>query len=335
MNKVWSRESARDAKIFFVVGAPRCGTTALGSALRAHPQICFSMPKEPHYFTRLRPGWTLGRILVDYLPLYFKHWPGGDVMLADGSTSYLYSDQALDAITRCFPQARFIVMARNPLEMVPSFHKKMLFLLDENEPDLARAWALQESRSWGEDLPKRCRDWRLLQYRDVGRVGARCEALLQRVERERVRFILFDDFAADPLAAYRDTLEFLGLPDDGRTVVKRRNSGQLPKSVMLQLMIREPRSEVARALLTKLRRSRRFKLVGRTMSRIRQSNREAVVGDELSPELRAVMAEAFAEDVRILSRIFGRDLSYWLSGDRAAGTAPPRRNAALEDALVS
>ena len=315
MSTVWSREIVSEAKIFFMVGAPRCGTTALAGALRSHPDICFSMPKEPHYFSRLRAGWTLGRILVDYLPLYFRHWPGGDVSLGEGSTSYLYSDQAIDAINRCFPNARFIVMVRNPLEMIPSYHRKMLFLLDEDEPDLARAWALQGARSWGEQLPRYCRDWRLLQYRDVGRVGARCEALLQRVDPERVKFFLFDDFVADPLAAYRQALAFLSLADDGRTVVKRRNVGHLPKSTMVQLMIREPRMEIARVMLIRLRRSRRFKAVGQVLGRMRRSNRQAVVPEGLSPALRATLVEAFADDVRILSRIFGRDLRHWLEAD--------------------
>ena len=40
--------SWQERPIFFVVGAPRCGTTAFTAALRAHPGICFSAPKEPH-----------------------------------------------------------------------------------------------------------------------------------------------------------------------------------------------------------------------------------------------------------------------------------------------
>ena len=334
MNTVWSRDIVSEAKIFFMIGAPSCGTTALGAALRSHPEICFSMPKEPHYFSRLRPGWTLGRILVDYLPLYFRHWPGAGISLGEGSTSYLYSDQAIDAINRCFPNARFIVMVRNPLEMVPSYHRKMLFLLDEDEPDLARAWALQGARSWGEQLPRYCRDWRLLQYRDVGRVGARCEALLRRVDPRRVKFVLFDDFVADPLAVYRDTLDFLSLADDGRTVIKRRNAGQLPKSTMVQLMIREPRIEIARVMLIRLRRSRRFKALGQAIGRVRRSNRHAVAPDRLPSALRATLVEAFAEDVQILSELFGRDLRYWLEAEAVESPRDPVREVTLDSVLA-
>ena len=41
---------------FFVVGAPRCGTTAVSKALAGNPRISFSKPKEPHFFLEPRPG---------------------------------------------------------------------------------------------------------------------------------------------------------------------------------------------------------------------------------------------------------------------------------------
>ena len=36
---------------FFIVGAPKAGTTALYSYLEMHPQVCMSSDKEPNYFT--------------------------------------------------------------------------------------------------------------------------------------------------------------------------------------------------------------------------------------------------------------------------------------------
>jgi len=35
---------------FFIVGAPRCGTTALSEYLRGHPNVFMCHPKEPFYF---------------------------------------------------------------------------------------------------------------------------------------------------------------------------------------------------------------------------------------------------------------------------------------------
>jgi len=40
---------------FFVIGAPKCGTTLLSTHLSEHPEISFSKPKEPHFFSRDYP----------------------------------------------------------------------------------------------------------------------------------------------------------------------------------------------------------------------------------------------------------------------------------------
>jgi hypothetical protein len=252
----WTREDLHGVRAFFIIGAPRCGTTTLSSMLKGHPAVCFSIPKEPHYFSRLPATWSPARVLVDYLPTYFRHWDGAPATLGEGSPSYLYSDRAIEAIDRCFPEARFVVLARDPLELVPSHHKRMLYTLDEDEPDLGKAWALQAERRRGERVPRRCRDPRLLDYEGVGRVGVRCEALLRRVGRERVRVILLDDLRADPLGTYRETLRFLSLEDDGRTALPRRNESRAVRSVPLHLLLSQPRSEVARVALARLRAGR-------------------------------------------------------------------------------
>ena len=49
------------------------------------------------------------------------------------------------------------------------------------------------------------------------------------------------------------------------------------------------------------------------------------MSEQLSLALRVILVEAFVEDVRILSRIFGRDLSYWLEPAVASGRAGPVR----------
>jgi Sulfotransferase family len=314
----WSREDLRGLGAFFIVGAPRCGTTTLASMLKGHPAVCFAVPKEPHYFSRLPTTWSSERVLADYLPAYFRHWDGAAPVLGEGSPSYLYSDRAVGAIDACFPGARYIVMVRDPLELVASHHKRMLYTLDEDEPDLAKAWALQEQRRRGERVPRRCRDPRLLDYEGVGRVGARCEALLRRAGRERVRFVLLEDLRADPLGTYRGTLAFLSLEDDGRTALPRRNESRAVRSVPLHLLLSQPRSEAVRVALARLRRSRRFRPAAKLLKRLRRANREASAPAPLTPEMREMLSRAFAEDVRVLSRVVGRDLGHWLDLEKVS-----------------
>jgi hypothetical protein len=81
------------------------------------------------------------------------------------------------------------------------------------------------------------RDARLLRYRDIGRLGPRMHILMRRLPRDRLRLALFDDFVAEPVKFYRDTLGFLCLPDDGRQKLSKRNETRSNKSAVLHLMI--------------------------------------------------------------------------------------------------
>jgi hypothetical protein len=73
----------------FLVGAPRCGTTAFSKALARNPQICFSKPKETHFFTRLPPDRSIGELKEIYLRMFFRHLHTEHKVIADGSVSYL------------------------------------------------------------------------------------------------------------------------------------------------------------------------------------------------------------------------------------------------------
>jgi len=188
---------------FFLVGAPRCGTTALSRYLTRNPQICFSRPKEPHYFARIDCIPDTDELKRDYLDRCFAHRTSAHRVLGEGSVSYLYAPGAIERILHFNPQARFIVQLRNPLKMLPSYHLRMQFLLQEDQADFETAWGLQAARMRGESIPKRCLDPRLLIYTEVAKFGAQIERLFKIAGREQTHVIIFDDFASDTLQAAR------------------------------------------------------------------------------------------------------------------------------------
>ena len=84
---------------FFIVGAPKCGTTALHAYLSQHPDVFMSDPKEPHYFGsdldfryRRRPSDAQYRS-------YFAG-AGDRRRIGEASVWYLYSECAADEIGR-------------------------------------------------------------------------------------------------------------------------------------------------------------------------------------------------------------------------------------------
>ena len=295
---------------FFIVGAPRCGSTALAKALKSHPQISFSKPKETHFFLEPRPHLSPVELRQRYLDTHHPNLDGRHRALGDGSVSYLYDPAAIAEALRLDPRARFIAMVRNPLDMVPSYHGRMTYTLDEDVPEFARAWALQEGRAAGRNIPRRCRDPRLLQYGEVGRLGTHVGRLFAVAGRDRCHVIVFDDLAATPDLVYRQVLDFIGIGDACGTTLRLKNENKGFRSAWLQQYVMNPPPW----LITVLRRSRDHLHPGLRYLRRRfeELNTYRRKRSPLTPEMRATLRACYAEDVARLSELLRRDLSHWL-----------------------
>jgi len=302
---------------FFVVGAPRCGTTSFCRYLARNPQICFSQPKEPHYFTQLSRDPTEAELARDYLDRCFGHCTSEHRAVGEGSVSYLYLPAALERIRRLNPGARFIAMVRNPLTMLPSYHLRMRFLLQEDEPDFARAWALEPARERGESVPRHCLDPRLLLYSKVAQLGAQVQQLYAIAGSERSHVIVFDDLAANPLAVYKSALEFLGVDYDGQTRFESRYESRMYRYRWLQRMLFVPAVKGGKMMETLQQRTRKYNPDGSKrpslFKRVTKWNKVAASPAPLTQPTKDLVRETLRPDVLLLSRLLGRDLTGWLS----------------------
>jgi len=306
---------------FFVVGAPRCGTTSLCRYLAHNPQICFSRPKEPHYFSRISALPSERELQGDYIERYFGHRDAGHCVAGEGSVSYLYLPEAIERIRHFNPAARFIAMLRNPLSMLPSYHLKMRFMLLEDEADFSRAWNLQEARARGASVPRHCPDPRLLMYGEVARFGAQIERLFGVAGRDRTHLIVFDDFVADPQATYRRALEFLGVDDDGRTWFFPKNESRIYRYRWLQQWLLRAAAGGGSRQRIEHRVERKRVLSKRSGSKkkgwvksLAEWNWISAPPAPLTPEMRAVVADTLRPDIELLSRLLRRDMGFWLTG---------------------
>ena len=110
-----------------LVGAAHAGTTHLRAALDRHPDVCFSDPPEPHFFSRIRPSRRFAReipVVTDeaaYLALFSATPPGA--IAAEGSTSYLWSAEAPGRIAAANPAATIVIVLRDPIERAWAHHR--------------------------------------------------------------------------------------------------------------------------------------------------------------------------------------------------------------------
>jgi hypothetical protein len=295
---------------FFVVGAPRCGTTALSTALGGNRHISFSKPKETHFFIEDRSAMPVEDVRRLYLERFQPDLQPDSQAIGDGSVSYLYDPDAIRRAMEFDERAKFIASVRNPLDMLHSYHARLLFTLDENEKDFSRAWGLQEARRANRMLPKRCRLPQILQYGDVAMLGKHIERLFEVAGRERCHVVVFDDLVAEPGEVYLQLLDFISVEDDGRRKFKARRSNAGFKSRWLQQFAMNPPAWVFR--LMESSSAATLKRLKKVRKRVKSFNKAHVERQPLSEDMRATLREYYSSDVEKLSRLLGRDLTHWI-----------------------
>lgn len=295
----------------FVAGAPRCGTTFLAKALARHPEICFSKPKETYFFQR-DPAAAGPAAMREFLLRYFHRLEDSHTVIAEGSPSTLYDPAVALRILELDRDARFVLSVRNPVDMAPSFHARLVYTTDEDVTDFASAWSLQGVRARGERLPRRCRDVRMLQYREACSLGVHVETFLGTVGRERCHVVVFDDLATSPRDVYLALLGFVGVADDGRTSFERKNENREVRRDWLQRLAMNPPRPLALGFEALQRRGFGIPRPVRALrKRIKRSSTRKAGRMPLDPALREELREAFAGDVRRLGEAIGRDLTHW------------------------
>lgn len=198
----------------FVIGAPKCGTTAIASYLSEHKDVFFSKPKEPLFWSK-----DLGIETLSLVPETLKQY---EEFIAEGSTAYLRSPTAVMNILKYLPHAKFIVMLRDPSEVAYAYHMEQLLTGLEREKDFGAAWSLQPHRemTWDRSVSKESDS---LLYRRIATFSPHIDRLFSLVPPSNRKVILFDTFKSDPGSVYREILAFLGIENDGRTLFEPKN----------------------------------------------------------------------------------------------------------------
>lgn len=294
----------------YLIGAPKAGTTSLAQWMSDHPELYFCQPKEPGYWAADYPRVREVRgfdTRAKYDGLYAGPEAARATHRADGSTTYLYSQEAVPAIAaEVGDKARFIVALRDPAELVVSFHRLQQLRLNEDEPDFETAW----KRSLKGGLPETdLLDPKLVDYQLVGRLGAAVSRLLDVVDRSRVHFIRFEDLRDRPQQIWRDLTGFLDLPAEPEPSFEIHNaSTRTFRSPTLHRFRNRPPALLARpvrALRQMSLRSTHLKGVKKSLWWREQPK------PQISAEMRAALTTYFAADVALLSQLTDKDLSAW------------------------
>lgn len=290
---------------FFIAGAPKCGTTALATWLSAHPRIFMPAHKEPFFFgddLTHRHG-RMSR--SDYRALFEPARP--DQLAGEASTWSLWSRSAAGEIRRELPDARIIIMLRNPVDTMASLHAEMVWEAEEDVTDFATAVDLDEARGEGMALPAGVGRPETVRYRTAAEYAPQVARYLEAFPAEQLHVIVFDDLRADAAAVYRDAVRFLGLDPDPGVRLRPRNANKVVRSRWIQRLLLAPPWPLSRAMPTFRRMPAMHRLRGFAL---RLNSREQP-RPRMDPALRRRLTDQLRPGVERLERLIGRDLSAW------------------------
>ena len=221
----------------FVVGAAKSGTTALYYYLKSHPQAFVpEAVKESNYMAfydglpPLRgPGDSkVARFSVtrwnDYRNLFCGG--AGQRVAVDISPSYLYFPQAAPKIRELCPNAKIVIVLRNPVEC--AFSMYCMMRRDRREPCHSfrrsfhlSAWRLNAGWQWFWDLQS---GWRY---------SAQIRRYLDLFSARQLFIRRYEVMQNQPEEFYRDLVTFLGIDPIDTSQANRRVNAAPRRGEML------------------------------------------------------------------------------------------------------
>lgn len=286
---------------FFIIGAPKCGTTALAQWLSAHPDIFMPPVKEPHFYSKdLANQQAPTRAEYDRL---FKGATTQHKAVGEASVWYLYSKEAVSNILSEIPDAKFIVSLRNPIDMAYSLHRQQIVATNETIEDFNKAWNAQGQRKQGINIPRRCEDPRLLLYGQICMLGMQMDLLFTTCKREQVYVAFLDDIEIDAKAVYEDILDYLKVPSDHRTSFEVVNVASQRRSMALARSIKSVNLARQRIGIPRLGTG--------LMPLMDRLNRRKCQQSAMNGTTRDFLKSYFEEDIQLLERVLNRQLRNW------------------------
>jgi Sulfotransferase domain len=184
---------------FFIIGAPKAGTTSLHNYLDAHPQIQMSAVKEPRFFAGPENGIPYPPDRIAALGAYEALFDPAAEVRGESSTDYATHPRRQgvpERIKEMVPEAQFVYLVRDPVARTVSHYKMTTALLGERRTLREALGDLSDLRS---------------PYLSPSLYATQLELYLRAFPRERILVIDQADLQADRRATLSQVFDFLAV----------------------------------------------------------------------------------------------------------------------------
>lgn len=284
---------------FFIVGAPKAGTTSLYYYLKKHPEVYMSPVKEPNYFSydetvkqSLYHKEKGVGTLQEYMQL-FEAANGRHKAIGEASVSYLFYPPVPAKIKELVPDAKIIMSLRNPVDRAFSHYfmeHKLGYVNDSLEDIVSKKSKHKFAHLWYQ------------QYVELGLYYEQVKRYLDTFGKENVRIFIYDELSENMGAMIVELLHFLQIdPSFLPDLEGKYNTYSTPRNSIIRAIYSQKNLRTLARKIIPDHRVESIKNLFLTRSK-KQDKHDATVDR---------MHAIFKPDIMQLEKLLHKDLSRW------------------------
>ena len=283
---------------FFIVGVPKAGTTSLYHYLSEHPQVEMSSQKEPDYFSDKainEQGMYYGKNRINTLDKYESLFVQKEsVVYGEASVSYLFYENVAEDIKKYNPNAKIIIMLRNPIERAFSHYLmdyRLGLISDSFENIIAKKSKHKNAHLFYQ------------QYIEVSKYATQIQRYLDFFEKENILFIDYEDFKKNVSKTVGKVYSFLNISAEFAADINTKyNTFTMPKNKGIRFIYS----------FVFLRKILTFLFPIYLVKNIRVLLFKTDKKPELLKETRSQLRIIFNDDIKKLEEVLAKNYSKWI-----------------------
>jgi hypothetical protein len=283
---------------FFIVGAPKAGTTSLYHYLNENLEIEMSSQKEPDFFSyealqNQKLYYAKNRIntIEKYHSLFKRE---DNILRGEASVSYLFYKDVPNRIIEYNPNAKIIIMLRNPIDRAFSH-----YLMDYRLGLISASFdsiIYKQSQNINAHLFYQ-------QYVQVSEYANQVQRYLEVFSSKNIYFVDYDDFKYQTSDIMNNIFSFLNLSSNFKPdLIKKYNTYTQPKNSIIRYAYS---FRYFRKILSNILPK---KLIEKITNFLFLSKKKP----KLSESTIQFLKKYFESDVRTLSKLLNKDFTKWI-----------------------
>ena len=279
---------------FFIVGAPRAGTTSLYQYLKEVPGIFMSSIKEPNYFSVKtipdKKPYRPVRNTKSYLELFTCS--KDEKIIGEASTNYLYDEEAVKLIHEKNPNSRILISLRDPIERAWSH-----YMLLKHSGWKHYAFSEQIKKELTEEIDFEKPHIRL----KAGLYSKDVEKYFELFGRKQVKVIIFEEWIKNVKNTIEDILQFLNIHETINDIkYKIYDPDHIPRGKLAEILIHNSTvNKISNKITNDSFKSFSKKLLSKNQTK-----------QKMSQEDKTKLKKYYIKDVEKLQTLLERDLPW-------------------------